>query len=149
MIFNRIFNYRIKLLGRGVKREFEQLEFAGWNSPPYLVQLAETLITLITLSLNTIGINCYRNREVIHRGRCNCYSILCIFFFLLDVLAIDFSLPFPTISRSKRNNNSQTLKHRIFFFFYSIQVLPSNVYSVTKFLRDFTFLYFPFRSFRK
>lgn len=82
VIFNRIFNYRIKLLERGVKREFEQLEFAEWNSPPCLVQLAETLITLITLSLNTIGINCYRNREVIHRGRCNCYSILCVFFFV-------------------------------------------------------------------
>lgn len=148
VIFN---NHGAKLLlGREVKGK---LGFAGWNSPLCLVQLAETLITLITLSLNTTGINCYRNREVIHRGRCNCYSMLCVFFFFfffwnVNVLAIDFSLPFPRFRGRKVIIIIiilETLKHRIFLD--AIQILPSNVYSVAKFLRDFTFYIFH-RSFR-
>lgn len=150
VIFN---NHGAKLLlGREVKGKLEQLGFAGWNSPLCLVQLAETLITLITLSLNTTGINCYRNREVIHRGRCNCYSMLCVFFFFfffwnVNVLAIDFSLPFPRFRGRKVIIIIilETLKHRIFLD--AIQILPSNVYSVAKFLRDFTFYIFH-RSFR-
>lgn len=150
VIFN---NHGAKLLlGREVKGKLEQLGFAGWNSPLCLVQLAETLITLITLSLNTTGINCYRNREVIHRGRCNCYSMLCVFFFFfffwnVNVLAIDFSLPFPRFRGRKVIIIIilETLKHRIFLD--AIQIVPSNVYSVAKFLRDFTFYIFH-RSFR-